>query len=89
MGGKRTNIVLACPDAWATANPETFTQDLQAIGDTDGFAVRTIRNTVYIVANEPKGVLNGASMTSWNATPTSSFQPSQRPRPYLRPYTPT
>lgn len=59
MGGKRTNIVLACPDAWATANPETFTQDLQAIGDTDGFAVRTIRNTVYIVANEPKGVLNG------------------------------
>lgn len=59
MGGKRTNIVLACPDAWATAKPETFAEDLRAIGDTDGFAVRTFGTTIYIVANEPKGVLNG------------------------------
>jgi len=40
-------------------NPELFPGDLEKLLDNDGYAVRTIGNTVYIFGSCPKGVLNG------------------------------
>ncbi len=36
-----------------------FAKDLQELGTTDGYAVRTRNNNIYIFGNIPKGTLNG------------------------------
>ena len=36
-----------------------FADDLSWLGDTDGFAVRTVGNDIYIFGNTDKGTLNG------------------------------
>ena len=55
---KGLEIVLATPDTVPEIK-ELFADDLEWIGDTDGFAVRTLDNKIYIMANEGRGVLNG------------------------------
>ena len=54
----KLEIVLATPDT-VPEIAELFADDLAWIGDTDGFAVRTRDNRIYILANEGRGVLNG------------------------------
>lgn len=58
MGG-RTQFCLGCPEAWSMAAPNAFKKELAQIGETDGFAVRRKGSVIFIVANEPKGILNG------------------------------
>ncbi|MGI5855562.1 MAG: DUF4838 domain-containing protein [Candidatus Merdivicinus sp.] len=58
LSGSGLEIVLATPDTV----PEItvlFAEDLEWIGDTDGFAIRTMENKIYILAQEARGVLNG------------------------------
>lgn len=57
--GAKTTILLGCPGSWGGVNPAAFKKDLEQIGDTDGYAVRRKGRDLYIVANNPKGVLNG------------------------------
>lgn len=40
-------------------NPKSFPNDLTKMSNNDGYAVRTIDNTVHIFGSCPKGVLNG------------------------------
>ena len=42
-----------------TVNPAGHENDLKAIGNTDGYAVRTSENGIILFATRPKGVLNG------------------------------
>ncbi len=57
--GLKTTFILGCPGSWGIINPDSFKSDLEKIGNTDGYAVRCKGKDIYIVANEPKGVLNG------------------------------
>ena len=53
--GAEYRIVLSCaPDVLAK-----FPEDAAALKGSDGYAVRTSGNTVYILGSSPKGVLNG------------------------------
>lgn len=82
IGGNRNRIILACPqyrknvydNVW-----KAFAKDLEAIGKTDGYSVRRFRNSVYIVANKPKGVLNGVYDFLERNTDIVFIRPNQEP----------
>lgn len=58
LSGSGLEIVLATPDTIPEITA-LFADDLEWIGETDGFAVRTLENKIYILAQEARGVLNG------------------------------
>ena len=59
-GGSKNKIFLCLPDSKCFAPvKKQFDSDLQALKKTDGYAVRQLENNLYIIADCPKGLLNG------------------------------
>ena len=56
--GKGLEIVLATPDTVPEIK-ELFAEDLKAIGELDGFAIRKKDNRIYIFSTNERGVQNG------------------------------
>jgi len=58
-GDDRVRIILATPDTNAQLS-ELYPEDLAYLSGTDGFAVRTAGNRIYIFGDNARGALNGA-----------------------------
>ncbi|MBR6748053.1 MAG: DUF4838 domain-containing protein [Clostridia bacterium] len=54
----KVSLIAATPDTCPKI-ASLFAEDLAWIGTSDGFAVRTVENTIYIFGTNPGGVLNG------------------------------
>ncbi|WP_232016637.1 DUF4838 domain-containing protein [Paenibacillus baekrokdamisoli] len=54
----RIRIIIATPDTNAELN-NLYPNDLAYLHETDGFAIRTSGNLIYIFGDNPRGALNG------------------------------
>jgi len=56
---ERVQIILATPESFVGLS-NLYSDDLDYLQESDGFAVRKSGNRIFIIGSEPKGVLNGA-----------------------------